>query len=166
MTENVANLVDTPTKRFGTGEIVVAVSGVALVALMFLPWFNWLSGISITTGGETKNVGGGLSAWGFFGAKAYLLLTAAVLAIAAGLLKRSMPSGAGTALTLVVAFLGLVVAGLTLFYVVSPPLVDVPRGGMTLLDVDSAPAIGSYLGVVAALGIGLGGVLSWRSGRA
>ncbi len=166
MTEQIMEYPDPPTKRFGPGEIITGVSGLALVALMFIPWFVWTaSAIAITMGGETSNPVGNLSTWQFFEWRAYVFLITALLAIGLAMFRRGLPAGAGTVMSIVVAGLGLVLAGLTLWYIVSPPLVDGHRGGMTIMDVDSAPVLGAYLGVVATLGIAAGGLLSFRSGR-
>ncbi|MFC1790865.1 hypothetical protein ACFL0I_00140 [Gemmatimonadota bacterium] len=157
---------DGPKSRFGQGEIIAGSSGLLLVALMFIPWFVWMgSAISITFGGETSSPGGNLSAWQFFEGKAHLFLATALLTVFLALFRRNLPSGLGAGLSLVVAGLGLVLAGLTVMYIAAPPLVDGHRGSMTIMDVESAPALGAYLGVLVTLGIAVGGSLSFRSGR-
>lgn len=166
MTETTMAYPDAPTKKFGLGEIIVGASGVVLIALMFLPWFEWTtSGITITTVTGTRNPGGDLSAWQFFGGMAYLFLLTALLAIGLAMFRRSLSAGAGTAMSLVVAGLGLVLAGLTLWNIVSHPLIDVDRGSIIIMDMNSAPVLGAFLGVIATLGIAIGGLLSLRSNR-
>jgi len=153
-------------RRFGPGEIVTGLSGLVLVGLMFVPWFVWIaSSIAISLGGQTRNPGGNLSAWAFFGGMAYLLLFTAILALVLAWFRRNLPAKLGTALSLVVAGLGLVLLVLTLKDIVAPPLVDARRGPMILMNVKSAPVLGAYLGALAALGIALGGLLSFRSSR-
>ena len=166
MTEESMSSPIEPKQRFGTGDKITLVSGLGLVALMFIPWFTWVgSGITITMGGETSNPGGNLSAWQFFEWKAYLFLITGVLAVAVALLRRRVPKGAGTTMCILVTILGLVVAGLTLWNIGSPPLVDVDRGAMTIMDMDSAPAIGAHLGVIFTLGIAAGGLLTFKAIR-
>ena len=166
MTEESVAYPAEPKQRFGTCDTITGVSGLALVALMFIPWFVWIaSGISITLGGETSNPGSNMSTWQFFEWKAYAFLITALLAIALALFRRSLPTGPGSTLSLVVSGLGLLLAVLTLWYIVSPPLVDGHRGGMTIMDVDSAPVLGAYLGVIVTLGIAAGGLLTFRSIR-
>ena len=155
-----------PIERVGSCDIITGVSGLVLVALMFIPWFVWMaSGISITIGGETSNPGSNMSTWQFFEWKAYVFVITALLAIGLALFRRRLPAAPGSTLSLVVAVLGLVLAGLTLWYIVSPPLVDGRRPGITIMDVDSAPVLGAYLGVIATLGIAAGGMLTFRSIR-
>jgi hypothetical protein len=166
MTEKMVQRLNEPTNRFGTGEVIVGLSGLALVGLMFIPWFVWIaSGIAVSLGGETSNPGGNLSAWQFFEGLAYLFLFTAILALFLALFRRSLPDRPGTALSLVVAGLGLVLLALTLKNIVAPPLVDAGRGSITIMDVDSAPVLGAYLGALVTLGIAVGGYLSFRSGR-
>ncbi|MFG1691689.1 hypothetical protein ACGF5M_06005 [Gemmatimonadota bacterium] len=155
-----------PKQRFGPCDTITGVSGLALVALMFVPWFVWIAtGISITLGGETNNPSSSMSTWQFFEWKAYIFVITALLAIVLALFRRSLPTGIGTKLSLVAALLGLALAGLTLWYIASPPLVDGHRPGITIMDVDSAPVVGAYLGVMATLGIAAGGLLTFKSIR-
>jgi hypothetical protein len=160
--ESVSNPIE-PKQKFGPCDTITLVSGLALIALMFIPWFTWVgSGISIIMGGETRNPGGNLSAWQFFGGMAWLFLIVGILAVVVALLRRSVPSGAGTVLSILVAVLGLVVAAITMWNVGSPPLVNVDRGAITIMDMDSAPAVGAYLGMMATLGIAIGGLMTLK----
>lgn len=163
MTEESVSYSIEPKQRFGTCDTLTLFSGLVLIALMFIPWFTWVgSGISITMGGETSNPGGYLSAWQFFGGMAWLFPIVGILAVAVALLRRSVPSGTGTALCILVAVLGLVGAGITWKNVASPPLVDVAQGAITIMDMDSAPAVGAYLGLMATVGIAVGGLMTFK----
>jgi hypothetical protein len=166
MTEESVSRPIEPKQRFGSCDYTTLVSGLVLVALLFAPWFTWVgSGISITMGGETSNPGGNLSAWQFFGGIAYLFLVTGVLGVAVALFRRSTPKGVGTAACILVTVLGLIVAGLTMWNIGSPPLVDVDRGAITIMDMDSIPTFGAHVGVMAALGIAAGGLLTFKSIR-
>lgn len=167
MTKSATDLLESQSKGPGTGEILAGVCGVVLVVLLFLPWFTWTaSGITITTTATgSTNPGGNLNAWSFFEGMAYVFLVTAILAVFLALFRRRLPGASGAATGAVVGVLGVVLIGLTVWNILTHPLVDVDRGSITIMGMDTAPAYGSYLGVIAALGVSVGGFLSIRHSR-
>jgi len=133
------------TSRISFGEMVAAVSGVALFIVMFLPWYG------VSAGGLSLNV----NAWESFSFIDILLLLVALLAIglalarATGNLPADLPAPAG----LIVAGAGALALLLILFR-----LLNTPGDDLSGVDgVDIGRKIGIFLGLIAAGGITFGG---------
>ena len=90
---------------------------------------------------------------------AYILLFLRIVAIGIVLFKHIRPTGFPSAISIFTAGFGLISAGIVLAKIIMPPD-EVDLGGIVLKTVEVTPAIGSYLALVAVVGITLGGVLS------
>jgi hypothetical protein len=145
------------TSRVSFGEMIAAAGGVALLVLMFLPWFGGrLSGIGAPVRVPTR------TGWESFATFFEFLLVLAI-AIAIGVaVARAMDSlpplpleqgqlvlGAGVVASLIVGF-----------RLVDPPnLLDV---ALPNVDVDSSRKVAAYLSLAAAGVIAYGGFLQRR----
>ena len=165
------------TNRLRTGERIAAVAALALLIIMFLPWFG-LSEESATTQGEEFQEGASVeeleeagaeiqetfadvdedatsvdfSAFESFGFIDIILLLAIAVAIGLAVARATARNVdlpvAASALT---AGLGILAAVLILYRIIDPPSVS-------FLEYDRE--FGVFLGLLAALGIAFGG---WRS---
>ena len=145
------------TSRVSFGEMVAAAGGVALLVLMFLPWFGGrLSGIGAPVKVPTR------TGWESFGTLFEFLLVVAI-AIAIGIaVARAMdslpplPLEQGTLVFL---------AGVALFVIVAlrlidpPDVIDVDVPGLDLSSERMAPAFGAAL---ATLAVAVGGYAQGR----
>ena len=129
--------------RLSFGERVAGASGLALLVFMFLPWY-------------VEDVGLGpenLSAWSALAFIDLLLFLIAALAIAmataraAHALPRNLPAPPGTILA---------AAGALAVLLVLYRIVDIPSP--EIADADTGRKFGVYLGLIASLGIALGGL--------
>lgn len=141
------------TSRLRTGELIAAVSGIALLIFMFLPWFGVDLGIAdavedlgITVPDTDDSVN--LSAWESFSfidlVLAITALVAVGLAIATAMATTVNLPVAASALT---AGLG-ILSTLLVLYRILDPVGETDR------------KIGLFLGLIAAAGIAYGG---WKS---
>ena len=135
------------TSRISFGEMVAAASGLALIVVMFLPWY----------GAEFEGVSDSASAWETMSFIDILLLIAALLAVAvavaraAGMMPADLPAPPGQ----IVAGAGAIAVLLVLFRLLDIPE---PEGADILGDqVDFSRKIGAFLGLIAAGGIAYGG---------
>ena len=125
-------------RRLRTGELVAALSGVALLVVMFLDWYR--------TGGAA-----GLSAWQAFGVLDVILALVASLAIAPAVLGVIRRSPALPIAASVVSSALAIVAVLMVVY----RILDQP-GPNDLVET----GLGAFLGFVSTLGIAAG---SWSA---
>jgi hypothetical protein len=137
--------------KLSTGEKISAGSAIALFVFMFFDWFSVdVSG----AGGLSGSLGGG-SAWDALEFIPIVLVVAilAALAVAALRLTDSVFEPPVSANLLVTALGGLSI--LLILY----RIVDTPGGGgdFGAVSVDVSPAIGIFLGLIAAAGIAYGG---------
>ena len=145
------------TSRVSFGEMVAAAGGVALLVLMFLPWFGGrLSGIGAPVKVPTR------TGWESFATFFEFLLVLAI-AIAIGVaVARAMDSLPPLPLEqgqLVLAA-GLVACAIILFRLIDPPdLLDIAYRDV---GVDSSRKVAAYLALVAAGVIAYGGFLQGR----
>ena len=151
------------TSRVSFGEMIAAAGGVALLVLMFLPWFGGrLSGIGAPVRVPTR------TGWESFGTLFELLLVVAI-AIAVGIaVARAMdalpplPVEQGQ-MVLAAGAVAFLIIG---FRLVDPPdLLDV---AIPNLDVNSSRKPAAFVALVAAGAIAYGGLLQRRErpGRA
>lgn len=131
--------------RLSNGEKIAGVSAILLFIFMFFDWFT----VSASNGFITVSVGG--SAWDALEVIPIILLIAIVAAVGVAVVRLSdavfEPS---ISMNAVVAILGIVSVLLILYRIVSPP-----DSGVSGIGVD--PALGIFLGLVAAAGIAYGG---------
>ena len=130
------------TSRISFGEMITGISGIVLFILMFLPWF----------GPERAPVS--LSAWTSFSFIDILLFLVCVVAVALPALRAAgaMPAGLPASPGQIAALAGVIAFLLVLFRLLVPPEFG--------LQLDRE--IGVYLGLIAALGIAIGGYLAMR----
>ena len=131
--------------RLSTGEKIAGVSAILLFIFMFFDWFT----VSASNGFVSISVGG--SAWDALDVIPIILLIAIVAAVGVAVVRLSdavfEPS---VSMNAVVAILGIVSVLLILYRIISPP-----DSGVSGIGVD--PAVGIFLGLIAAAGIAYGG---------
>lgn len=136
------------TSRLTRGEMIAAISAVALFLIMFI--FTWFSldvpGVSLS------GIDTGANAWQAFGFIDIVLFVTIVVAIGGAIITANATAiDTPVAISSITTGLGILSVLLILFRILSPPdggagdLVDVSRG------------IGVYLGLIAAAGIAYGG---------
>ena len=143
------------TSKLSLGDQIAAASGIALLVVMFLPWY----GASVST-----DVAGGFSvsdsanAWEVFSSIDILLFLVAVVAIGVAVARAtgSLPDDVPGALILLVA--GALGVLLVLYRIIDVPGPDV--SGFGGVNVDFGRKIGIFLGLIATAGIAYGG---WRA---
>lgn len=133
------------TSRISFGEMVAAASGLILLVVMFLPWYQVEAGMA----GSTSS-----NAWEIFSFVDLLLLLIVLAAVgvavarAAGAMPTQLPAPPG----MIVAAAGALAVLLIIFRLISIPGPDVNVAG-----VDFGRQIGIFLGLLAAAGITFGG---------
>ena len=131
--------------RLSTGEKIAGVSAILLFIFMFFDWFT----ASASNGLFSVSVGG--DAWEAFSFIDLFLLVTVLVAAAVAVVRLSdavfEPS---ISMNAVVAVLGAISVLLILYRIISPP-----DSGISEISVD--PALGIFLGLIAAAGITYGG---------
>ena len=135
--------------RLSFGEIVAAASGLALLIFMFVPWYRNDRGFDLQS----------LSAWKAFAFIDLVLFAAAALAIglAAARAARAIPPDLPASPPTVVAAAGALATLLVLYRIV-----ELPDPGVD--GVEIGRKIGVYLGLIASIGIALGGLTAMSEG--
>lgn len=130
--------------RLSTGEKIAGVSGVLLFIFMFLDWF------SVSVGNGFYSATGG-NAWDWLDVIPIILLIAIVAAVGVAVVRLTdAVFEPAISMNAVVAVLGAISVLLILYRIISPP-----DSGFSEIDV--SPAVGIFLGLVAAAGIAFGG---------
>ena len=129
--------------RLSFGEMVAAASGLALLLFMFVPWYRNDRGFDVQS----------LSAWKAYALIDLVLFIAAALAIAMGVARaaRAIPPNLPMSPAMIVAAAGALAALLVLYRILEPP--DPGMDG-----VEIGRKIGVYLGLIASVGVALGGL--------
>jgi uncharacterized membrane protein YhaH (DUF805 family) len=131
--------------RLSTGEKIAGVSAILLFIFMFFDWFT------VSASNEFVSVSVGGSAWDALDVIPIILLIAIVAAVGVAVVRLTdadfEPS---ISMNAVVAILGIISVLLVLYRIISPPDSD-----FSGISVD--PAVGIFLGLVAAAGIAFGG---------
>jgi hypothetical protein len=139
--------------RLRTGELIAGVSAVALLIIMFLPWFG-LGGAAGEALEQAQDLGlapeidTSANAWQSFDFIDLVLLVTIV--VAAGLAVATMAAqtvALPVAASSITAGLGILSTLLVLYRLVDPPF-------------DASRKLGAFLGLIAAAGIAYGG---WRA---
>jgi hypothetical protein len=131
--------------RLSTGEKIAGVSAILLFIFMFFDWFT----VSASNGFVTVSAGG--SAWDALDVIPIILLIAIVAAVGVAVVRLTEADFEPTiSMNAIVAILGIVSVLLVLYRIISPP-----DSGFTGVNVD--PAVGIFLGLIAAAGIAYGG---------
>jgi hypothetical protein len=137
------------TSKLSVGDQIAAVSGIALLIIMFLPWYGVDASSGAISFSESANAWETLS---FIDILLFLIALVAIgvpVAKAAGSLPDDVPGGM---LVLAAGGLGVV---LVLFRII-----DLPTPDIELPGIDFGRKIGVFLGLIATAGIAYGG---WRA---
>jgi hypothetical protein len=137
------------TSKLTLGEQIAAASGIALLIVMFLPWYGVDVNVGPLSASESAN------AWEALSFIDILLFLIAVVAIGVPVAKAmgSLPDDIpGPMLVLAAGGLGVL---LVLFR-----LIDLPTPDISAAGVDFGRKIGIFLGLIATAGIAYGG---WRA---
>lgn len=142
------------TSKVSPGEMIAAVSALALFIILFLPWY----GIDSVEGIGVGGLGGSLSAWEAFSFVDILLFLACIVVIGLVVARAAsatpdLPQPPAT----IIAAAGALALLLVLFRLIFAPGLD--TGGVDI-DVDMGRKIGVFLGLIASAGIAYGG---WRA---
>ena len=131
--------------RLSMGEKIAGVSAILLFIFMFFDWFT----ASASNGLFSVSVGG--SAWDAMDVIPIILLIAIVAAVGVAVVRLTdAVFEPAISMNAVVAVLGAISVLLILYRIISPP-----DSGISEISVD--PAVGAFLGLVAAAGITYGG---------
>lgn len=131
--------------RLSTGEKIAGVSAILLFIFMFFDWFT----VSASNGLVSVSVGG--SAWDALDVIPIILLIAILAAVGVAVVRLTEADLEPTiSMNAVVAILGIISVLLILYRIISPP-----DSGFSGVSVD--PAVGIFLGLIAAAGLAYGG---------
>jgi hypothetical protein len=137
------------TSKLSLGEQIAAASGIALLIVMFLPWYGVDANVGPVSISDSAN------AWEVFSFIDILLFLIALVAVGVPVAKAtgSLPDDVpGALLVLAAGALGVL---LVLFRLIDLPTPDVSGAG-----IDFSRKIGAFLGLIATAGIAYGG---WRA---
>lgn len=138
--------------RLSTGEKIAGVSAILLFIFMFVDWFS----VDVSTSAGAFSVSGsaGGSAWDALDVIPIFLMIAIVAAVGVAVVRLTDALfEPAIPLNAVVAALGALSVVLILYRIVNPP----DAGSAPGISVDVSPAIGIFLGLIAAAGIAYGG---------
>jgi hypothetical protein len=139
------------------GEKIAGLSGVLLILIMFI--FDWF-------GPKGATDLGGTNAWQSYAFTDILLFITALVAIALALSAASDAEfGLPVALSAIVTALGIISVILVFISIISPPDYDIPGVAGTALagaEVETSIKIGVILGLLATIGITVGGYLGMQ----
>jgi uncharacterized membrane protein YhaH (DUF805 family) len=134
--------------RLSTGEKIAGGSAVLLFIFMLLDWFT----VEVSSGDGLFSVSDGGSAWASFSYTDLFLMMTILVAVAVAVIRLSDALvEPPVSLNAVAAVLGGVSTLLILYRIIDPPF---DTGGVP--GVDISPAIGAFLGLIAAAGITYG----------
>jgi hypothetical protein len=131
--------------RLSTGEKIAGISAILLFIFMFFDWFT------VSASNEFVSVSVGGSAWDALSVIPIILLIAIVAAVGVAVIRLTEAAfEPELSMNAVVAILGIVSVLLILYRIIDPPDTDFSGIGVD-------PAVGIFLGLVAAAGIAYGG---------
>jgi uncharacterized membrane protein YhaH (DUF805 family) len=131
--------------RLSTGEKIAGVSAILLFIFTFFDWFK------VSASNEFVSVSVGGSAWDALDLIPIILLVAIVAAIGVAVVRLTNADfEPSISMNSVVAILGIISVLLILYRIINPPDSD-----FSGISVD--PAVGIFLGLIAAAGIAFGG---------
>jgi hypothetical protein len=137
-------------KQLGQGAMIAGGAGVALLLVMFMPWYDAPAGVEDFTGS-----GGGVSAWSAFGLIDLVLFATAATAITVAVLAAQGRSGSLPVPDGVLLLgAGALASALVVFRILS-----VPGNDDALLGAEVDRAIGLFLGLVCTLAIAYAGTV-------
>lgn len=134
--------------RLSTGEKIAGASAVLLFIFMFFDWFK----VDIDGGEGLFSVSVGGSAWDALDVIPIILMLAIVAAVAVAVIRLTdAVFEPPVSMNAIVAILGGISVLLILYRIIDPP------GAGDVPGVDVSPALGIFLGLIAAAGITYGG---------
>jgi hypothetical protein len=138
--------------RLSTGEKIAGVSAVLLFIFMFFDWFS--AEVSVNSGAFVGSASAGGNAWDALEVIPIFLMLAVIAAVGVAVVRLTdamfEPS---ISINAVVAVLGALSVILILYRIIDPP----GGGSIAGVSVDVSPAVGIFLGLIAAAGITYGG---------
>jgi hypothetical protein len=138
--------------RLSTGEKIAGVSAILLFIFMFVDWFS--VDVSTSAGSLAFSASAGGSAWDALDTIPIFLMIAIVAAVGVAVVRLTdAVFEPAISVNAVVAALGGLAVLLILYRIISPP----DAGSAPGVSVDVSPAIGIFLGLIAAAGIAYGG---------
>lgn len=134
--------------RLSTGEKIAGASAILLFIFMFFDWFK----VDIDGGEGLFSVSVGGSAWDALDVIPIILMLAVIAAVAVAIIRLTDAIfEPPVSLNAIVAILGGISVLLILYRIIDPP------GAGDVPGVDVSPALGIFLGLIAAAGITYGG---------
>jgi hypothetical protein len=139
------------------GEKIAGVAGVLLILIMFI--FDWF-------GPKGATDLGGTNAWESYGLTDIILFLTALAAVGLAVLAASDAEvGIPVALSAIVTALGIISVILVVISIISPPDYDIPGVAGTAFaggEIETSVKIGVILGLLAAIGVTVGGYLAMQ----
>jgi hypothetical protein len=137
--------------RLSTGEKIAGAAGILLFIFMFFDWYS--VDVSGSGGLVTGSATGG-NAWDWLDLIPWILMLAVVVAVGVAVIRLTEADVEPTiSMNAIVAVLGGIATLLILYRII-----DTPGGGsFSGISVDVNPALGIFLSLIAAVGIGYGG---------
>lgn len=134
--------------RLSTGEKIAGGSAVLLFIFMWLDWFK----VDISDDQGLFSISAGGNAWESFSYTDLFLMLTVVVAVAVAIIRLSDALvEPPVSLNAIAAVLGVLSVLLILYRIIDPPF---DTGGVPGIDI--SPAIGAFLGLIAAAGIAYG----------
>lgn len=143
------------TGRLNQGEMIAAVSAIALLLIMFI--FKWFG---IDVGGSFGGISADASAnaWQAFGFIDIILFITVLVAVGGAVMTANAQSiNTPVAISAITAAMGILSVLLVLYRIIDPP------GPNGLAGVDVSRKIGVFLGLIAAGGVAYGGWMAMQS---
>ena len=142
------------TNRLNQGEMIAAVSAIALLLIMFI--FKWF-GVDVS-GGFGVSVSASVNAWQAFGFIDIVLFITVLVAVGGAVMTANAQSvNTPVAISAITAALGILSVLLILYRIIDPP----GPGGISGIDVGRK--IGVFLGLIAAGGVAYGGWMAMQA---
>jgi uncharacterized membrane protein YhaH (DUF805 family) len=134
--------------RLSTGEKIAGASAVLLFIFMFFDWFK----VDVSGGEGLFSISVGGSAWDALDVIPIILMLAVIAAVAVAVIRLTdAVFEPPISMNAIVAILGAISVLLILYRIIDPP------GAGDVPGVDVSPALGIFLGLIAAAGITYGG---------
>lgn len=138
--------------RLSTGEKIAGVAAVLLFIFMFFDWYS--VDVSVNGGAFVGTASGGGDAWEAFSLiDLFLLLTVIVTIAAVTIELTDALIEPPVSMSSIVAILGGISVLLILYRIIDTP----SAGSFPGVSVDVSPAVGIFLGLIAAAGVAYGG---------
>ena len=149
------------TTRIRFGDMVAGISGAVLFISLFLEWYSFSAKGGVSAFNTDRSVG--YNGWQSLGFIDLLLFLVAIVAIAVAVLRalNRMPAQLPASPGLIVLGVGGLAVLLVLFRLLSPAGVPGLPGAADDF-VDSSRSFGVFIAFLAAIGVAVGGWLTWN----